>query len=210
MGRFSAWLPPLVAAAVALGLLKGALQRLKARLLGAAGEAKVARLLRRTCRDVRNDIYLPSGHGRWTQIDHVALTVQGILVVETKNYSGVVRGHWDRPRWQQRIGAQWHSFQNPMAQNAGHMRAVQQAIGRQAANVPVIGHVVFTGSARLRIGRIDGVSSLRGLRKRCRALNRGTIDPALQDAWATLLGKTRRDKETRRQHLKAVRTRVFR
>ena len=58
---------------------------------GAKGERRVADILRRLPEDeykVLNNLLVQSRFGT-TQIDHVVVSVHGIFVVETKNYSGL-------------------------------------------------------------------------------------------------------------------------
>jgi len=75
------WLLPVVLAVLAL-------KRLIPRMRGAAGEARIGRTLGQLFPAVRHDVILPDGRGGWTQIDHLALTPAGLLVVESKNYRG--------------------------------------------------------------------------------------------------------------------------
>ena len=56
---------------------------LRPRFVGAIGEAVVSRKLRRYCAEVADDLILPDGRGGLTQVDHLALTPTGLLVVET-------------------------------------------------------------------------------------------------------------------------------
>lgn len=57
--------------------------QLHAWLAGRRGEAAVSRALRRRLAHVADDVILPDGRGGLTQIDHLALTPTGVLVVET-------------------------------------------------------------------------------------------------------------------------------
>jgi restriction system protein len=66
-------------------------------LLGHVGEARVRRALERLLPEVANDLILPDSRSGLTQIDHLALTSKGFLVVETKNYSGSIFGKEREP-----------------------------------------------------------------------------------------------------------------
>jgi hypothetical protein len=90
-----------IPAVIGLGVLR---HLLLPRLRGAAGEAKVGRVLGSLFDQVLNDVIVPDGRGGLTQIDHVALTAEGLLVIETKNYSGAIFGREGEAQWTQRLG----------------------------------------------------------------------------------------------------------
>ena len=131
------------------------------KLRGRVGEARVGALLDRVGADTLHDVILPDGRGGLTQIDHLVLTGAGILVVETKNYSGMVFGQEREAQWTQRLGRRSYRFQNPLRQNYGHVQAVKAL----APGAPVLGRVVFTDDARFPQGAPEGVSILADLRR---------------------------------------------
>jgi restriction system protein len=79
---------------------------------------------------VFNDLVLsrPDGKGT-TQIDHVVVSPFGIFVIETKNYAGWIFGDEDSRFWTQVIYGKKSRFQNPLHQNALHVRALAIATG---------------------------------------------------------------------------------
>jgi len=188
------WLLPIL-------VLVGLLQAFRPQLRGMLGERAVARVLKRHAAQVANDLILPNGLGGLTQIDHLALTANGILVIETKNYSGLVLGREHEPTWTQVIGRQRHSFQNPLRQNHGHLKAVQALV----TDVHVEGLVVFVGSAKFPKGRPPGVLDLAGLERELARLPKVPIPLAMLMAWDGLIEHGRRDRRTRREHLRGVR-----
>jgi hypothetical protein len=130
------------------------------KLGGMRGERLVRREFETLTAAVLQDIVLPDGRGCLTQIDHVALTGAGLLVVETKNYSGQIFGTEREPRWTQKLGRTTHSFQNPLRQNYLHVSALQAL----QLGAPVLGLVVFTNAAQFPKGLPEGASQLRYLR----------------------------------------------
>ncbi|WP_295406280.1 nuclease-related domain-containing protein [uncultured Thiocystis sp.] len=190
------WMMPFVLALAAVKLLAP-------RLRGVAGEAQVGRALGRLFPEVRHDLILPDGRGGLTQLDHVALTPAGLLVVETKNYRGTVLGQANEATWTQLMGRQRHSFQNPLRQNHAHIKAVQ-ALG---LGVAVSGRVVFTSAARFPKGLPDGVSRVSALSDDLADWARGEVPPAVLHAWKTLLGHARTDRAARQQHLNGLQAR---
>ncbi len=153
------WAIPAIAAVLAL-------KALLPRLLGWAGEARVGARLKRLLPEVRDDLILPDGRGGLTQIDHLALTPAGLLVVETKTYSGLILGQAHEPTWTQVIGRRRHRFQNPLRQNFAHVRAIEALL----PDIPVEGRVVFAGQARFANGMPEGVCHAADLADELRSL----------------------------------------
>jgi hypothetical protein len=192
------WLLALVLALPALKVL------LVPMLRGRAGEARVGAVLDRIGADTLHDVILPDGRGGSTQVDHLVLTGAGILVVETKNYSGLVFGQEREAQWTQRLGRRSFRFQSPLRQNYSHLQAVRAL----APGVPVLGRVVFTDNARFPQGAPEGVSILADLRRDlANLIGDAAPSPDLRLGWATL--KTRADKspEGRKAHLEGLRER---
>lgn len=184
------WLLPLVLAVAALPLLTP-------RIRGARGEAQVGRVLARLFPAVRHDLILPDGRGGLTQVDHLALTPAGLLVVETKNYRGAILGRARERQWRQSFGRRrGNAIQNPLHQNYGHLQAVQAL----ELGVPVIGRVVFTDDSRFPQGRPEGVSQLATLAEDLTDLRCGEVSPRLQDAWQRLQRHVRTDQAARKAH----------
>ena len=180
-----------------------AFKALVPRLLGRLGEARVGKGLALLFPDVRNDVILPDGRGGLTQIDHLALTPAGLLVVETKTYRGVILGRVQEATWTQIIGGRRQSFQNPLRQNYAHLQAVR-ALG---FGVPVRGQVVFAGDARFPKGMPEGVCHASRLALELAALNEGVVSPELRAAWERTLSQARTDRAARKEHLSGLRSR---
>ena len=70
---------------------------------GAKGESRVARKLKRLRGEefkVFNDVLLSTRYGS-SQIDHIVISIYGIFVIETKNYSGWIHGNEKSEYWTQ-------------------------------------------------------------------------------------------------------------
>lgn len=72
---------------------------------------------------VLNDVTLRDRIGS-TQIDHIVVSRFGIFVIETKDYAGTVKGKAEDLDWVQQVGERKRSFQNPLNQNYGHIKAI--------------------------------------------------------------------------------------
>jgi hypothetical protein len=165
------------------------------------GEAVVARILKRYCVAVANDVIFPDGRGGLTQIDHLALTSRGILVVETKHFAGLIFGRERDATWTQCVASGRIRFYNPLRQNYGHVKAVQYFVTHR----PVTGLVVFTGSSEFPKGLPKGVCTLSELPTILFRLGSEPIDPTLKAAWDDLLTHQFTNKEARYAHLRLVR-----
>lgn len=109
-----------------------------AKVKGRVGEAIVSvgvlnRLDPKTHR-VFHDLVIPRPDGKGTtQIDHVVVSLFGIFVIETKNYQGWIFGDANARFWTQTIYGRKSRFQNPLHQNALHLRALAKETGLPAS-----------------------------------------------------------------------------
>ena len=106
------------------------------------GAARIRRALEARSPDVLHDFILPGAYGGLTKIDHAILTAGGILCIQTKHYSGIVFGAADEAQWTNVDGTRRQRFLNPLIQNEGRTRALQNVV----PDVPVASVVVFTGN----------------------------------------------------------------
>jgi hypothetical protein len=124
------------------------------------GTFRIRRALEARSPDVLHDFILPGAYGGLVKIDHAILTAGGILCIQTKHYSGIVFGAADEAQWTNVDGTRRRRFLNPLIQNEGRTRALQNVV----PDVPVANVVVFTGSVEfptpppknvIRVGKID-------------------------------------------------------
>jgi hypothetical protein len=155
------------------------LRSFKAEILGRKGEGLVAARLERLGLPALQNIVVVDERGA-TQIDHVLRTTSGIVVLETKRFSGVVTGGIGDREWRHTVGGgpkvifsrgrRWRRprrieteavvtrFQSPLRQNQRHVAAVRYVIGDP--DVPVHGYVVSVGPAEFRGELASAVKSL--------------------------------------------------
>jgi hypothetical protein len=108
------------------------------------GTIRIRRVLDQRSPDVLHDFILPGAYGGLTKIDHAILTAGGILCIQTKHYSGIVFGGEEEAQWANVDGTTKRRFLNPLIQNAGRTRALQNVV----PDVPVANLVVFTGKVQ--------------------------------------------------------------
>ena len=157
-----------------LGLFRG--KRTK-REGGNAGEAAVRKKLMKHCGStsshLMNNITLRYGDGT-TQIDHILITKKGVLIIETKHYSGWLFANEKSKKWMQVIFKVKHGFQNPIFQNKKHISAVRNVLDFLPKG-QVGGLVVFTGKAKFKTPIPSGVILYRDLESYVSKLDFGEI-----------------------------------
>ncbi|MFT8718517.1 nuclease-related domain-containing protein [Acetobacter sp.] len=125
-------------------------QALRADIKGAKGESIVRETLASCGLPALHDVQLPSVTGQgFTQIDHLVLLPDAVMVIETKHYAGRLSGHTADRWWRQRLGCEKDGrlVLSPLYQNAGHCAAVRAVAAPIALDFQVVSRVVLTGSA---------------------------------------------------------------
>ncbi len=177
-------------------------------LIGRGGERAVRLALARLGLPALHDVVLADALGH-TQIDHLVRTTQGIVVIETKTFSGWITGTLYSAEWTQHLagGRIRHRFQNPVRQNHRHCKGVEAAI--IGLTVPVHGRIVSAGRARF-------CEALEAVPIPVPALGRLVVDSPwmarvdtgeLNAAWTRLETLARRTPRLRRLHRAEVRAR---
>ena len=125
-----------------------------AEYLGWYGERLTAKILRKLNRKgvggfVLRNVYIPTTNGETTEIDVLYLTLKGVFVLESKNYSGWIFGNDKDQSWTQSLpGARNKSrFPNPVRQNATHVRWLTKYL---PDGIPLFPIVVFSERCALK------------------------------------------------------------
>jgi len=141
------------------------------------GEAQVRRILTEYCRKstahALNNVTLQYGDGT-TQIDHILISQNGILVIETKHYTGWIFANENQKQWTQVVFKVKSKFLNPIFQNLKHVRATQQLLDFLPKG-EIISLVVFTGDAEFKTEVLDGVIHVNQLLSFIDAMMLGSI-----------------------------------
>lgn len=141
---------------------------------GAAGEAKVKSYISRLVINEPNmkridNLILIDGNGGSHQIDHVLIRSNGVFVIETKNWGGLVLGNKDEQYWIQIVGKTTNTLLNPLIQNKTHCREVNKVIGDE---YHVQSLIVMTQNNAKKIG-VDNVINLYHIGKYINDFNSG-------------------------------------
>ncbi len=176
---------------------------------GQQGEEEVRGLLSQLPKTeyvVLNDVLLP-GYKGTTQIDHVVVSLYGIFVIESKNYSGKIYGSHDSEKWSQYINGEENTFRNPIKQNQGHVIAIEKLL--RLGDEYMIPIVVFTGSATLKLYGCDEVIYDGMLLEKTYRHRDIMLTPAQMVAYAGIIDdRIDENPQTKSAHLCGVKERV--
>lgn len=119
---------------------------------GKLGERSVAKKLKKLDKHkykVINDVILKTSRGT-SQIDHLVVSNYGIFVIETKNYQGWIVGSENTDNWQQIIYNKKNFFRNPIKQNYGHIKAIEENL-KLNNKIKYISIIVFMNGCDLKV-----------------------------------------------------------
>lgn len=182
----------------------------RAKIKGKMGEFEVSAILATLSKEnyvVFNNITLPSKYGT-TQIDHVVVSVYGIFVIETKNYKGLIYGGENAETWTKNMWGNKYEFRNPLKQNYGHVKTLQQLLHLpMSVFMPI---VVFSNSANISVQTDKTVITMFHLRG---AITRHKSVMFTQEQVNDFCNKIRQaaieDKGTGKRHVQNVRSNVY-
>lgn len=181
----------------------------QAKIRGRLGETKVSLILNSLPEGyyVFNDIYLRQGDIS-VQIDHIVISVYGVFVIETKNYTGWIYGSDQSEQWVKNMYGHKYHFQNPLRQNYSHVKRLQNIFGLSTDKfIPI---VVFLSGATLKChtqGIVIYSSQLKSLM--------GSYTTPILDLLEVrkladiLLSLNISDKRDRKLHIDNVRRRIY-
>ena len=178
-------------------------------ILGKSGEARVKSLLSGLPDNeykLLNDVLLQTERGT-TQIDHVLVSIYGIFVIETKNYSGWITGSRYGDEWTKNMYGKKYRFRNPLKQNYGHVKALENKLGLPTSCfIPL---VVFSRRATLKVEADESVLYTSELLKTIK----GYREPLLSSDEAERIARkiesmSMNSKESKKAHVNNVRKNI--
>ena len=131
----------LAAAAIAAVLLLYRFQRRRS-------SRSVQRVVKTIAFEYLSGLIIPNAEGGEIQIDHLALTSEGLLVIDVKEVRGKVFGSDKMQEWTVISSDRRFTFPNPQPALYDRIAAVKQAV-RQ---VPVTGRILFLDDAEFTKG----------------------------------------------------------
>lgn len=160
---------------------------------------------------ILNDVMLQTKSGKTTQIDHIVVSLYGIFVIETKNYSGWIFGHENSEDWTQVIYKEKHKFRNPVKQNQSHIFALKDLLV-EYKDIKYFPIVVFVGNAELkditsRTPVIYGNNLLKLVYSN--STNKCLSDKEIQEITNLILNHNVIDEDIRSKHVENIRQTVI-
>lgn len=98
------------------------------------------------------NLYIPTTDNKTTELDLVMITQKGIMVFESKNYSGWIFGDEKSRMWMQTLpngrGKSYKSqFFNPILQNKGHINNLKRILNE---DIPIFSIITFSERCTLK------------------------------------------------------------
>lgn len=119
--------------------------------IGELGEHKINIQLDQLPKDCKylSDLLISNSKSKtgYSQIDHLVISPYGLFVIETKNYSGEIKGKRNDKNWL--VNNRFKMF-NPIRQNYGHLKAIE-SITQSYKKVNFISIISFTMRCRFSI-----------------------------------------------------------
>jgi len=147
-------------------------------------------ILKPYIRDEIKEIIIPDGIGGLLEIEHLILTDQGLLLIETYPMSGNLFGAETIDQWTQIMDGRSYKFPNPLRR----IRTSRQAIKALSPNIPIFCRIIFNAHSVFPKGKPDEVSVISSLADDMESLNiqPPQIVPA-QQAWDKIMRIARKN-----------------
>lgn len=124
-------------------------------IAGEEGEQVVASRCEEICKEYEGGLFnsfcFCDSRGYSSEIDHIVITLGGIFIIETKNWSGIIEGNPSDETWLQTKPNvdQQKEVKNPILQNEKHIQHLKH---RFQTNPPKrTSRIVFSGSVTLEV-----------------------------------------------------------
>jgi hypothetical protein len=170
------------------------------KLVGWIGEVYSASVIRMITRGVvLKDVYI-EGSSNVVQIDIIAITEKGVLVIEKKTMIGLILGDEYQKQWTISLkkGKLKYPMKNPLHQNYGHIKVLEEKFPEYKDFF--INLVVFGNNAKLGNKIPDNVITDRQFFKYYRSLPNRMSSSLQEDFTSLLTGLSKNREEVKRKH----------
>jgi hypothetical protein len=147
--------------------------------------------LERVAAAAAHQVLVPDGMGGFIHIDHILLTLRGILVLDTRRVAGLIFGGDQMSDWTVMGRGHRYTFDNPQPALYDRIAAVKAIVG----DVPVEGRLLFSNFGKFTKGIPKWVVMLDGIEVEFPVVAR--TDPTFatpdqyQEAWSRLVAQLR-------------------
>ena len=135
------------------------------------------------------------------QIDHIVISLYGIFVIETKNYDGLITGNYKSDKWCMHLGKNKYYFYNPIHQNYGHIKALEQLLGINESKF--ISIISMSNRAKIKVDA-KNVVNLDYLLDAIKKYQDITLDVNIEELVEKINVNNITDKEARKKHVKNI------
>lgn len=153
---------------------------------------------------VLNNIMINSSRGSH-QIDHIVISKYGIFVIEMKNYYGLITGDEYKDKWTQHLGKNKYYFNNPIHQNYGHIKALEELL--QMDNGKFISIICISNQAKVKV-TAKNVTQLDLLNGLIKSYTKEILGENLIEIKNEIESGNVLDKEARNEHVRNIRTTI--
>ena len=149
---------------------------------------------------ILNDIMIML-NGKTYQIDHIIVSCYGIFVIETKQYNGVITGNKYDKYWVRHIGNKKCYYNNPIKQNYGHKKALEELL--DLPDYKVISLVNVTSNAKLKIDHDGELVRNYSILEKIYSYKKEIISN-VDDIYNEILANNITDKRIRKEHIESI------
>lgn len=178
------------------------------RFRGFMGEFWVKQELKKLPKDeylIINDVMLKQNEVTH-QIDHLVISQFGIFVIEMKNYYGLILGNDYKDKWIQYLGKNKIYFLNPIYQNYGHVKVLEEVLNLDnKAFVPI---VCFSNQAKVKVEGKNNVVLLDNLISKIKEYQNITLEADIEAIYKKILELNITEKSERKKHVKNIKYRI--
>ena len=153
---------------------------------------------------ILNDIMLEDQNGTH-QIDHIVISKYGIFVIETKNYYGMIVGDEYQVNWTKYLGKNKYSFKNPIHQNYGHIKALEEVLHLKEDKF--ISVICISNQAKVEVND-KNVVQLDNINELILSYEKEIIDSEITRIKDLLKAENITDKTIRNQHVKNIKNNI--
>ena len=126
-----------------------------------------------------HQVEVPDGMGSYFHVDHLLLTLQGLLVLDTRRVQGLIFGGDQMSEWTVMARNRRYTFENPQPALYDRVAAVKALAGE----IPVEGRLLFSDIGKFTKGRPSWVLMLGSLELEFPAVDRAAAAISAPDGF---------------------------
>lgn len=153
---------------------------------------------------VISNLYVTKSNNQYSEIDVLMLCVDGIFVIECKNYDGKIKGDWSMPylSFYPHKSTNPFEIQNPVEQNSTHYQHLQRLLSvnikGSIKNIVVLGNSTYydkEGAKKRKYGSLIKVYQLVDMIREIRLKSKNIFAQETIDAYYEILNKFANDRD---------------